>query len=113
MILVTRVLGHCVFVFRSLPKRKKKNIIYVDLLSKVLEQESPGGEYEDKQGQQEEAVTGVLENKRHLHILPKPTARLNWSGKAERVLTDLNVLEINTSCLRKGIPEQQLLLREE
>ena len=103
MILVTRVLGHCVFVFRSLPKKKqKKHIIYGDLLSKVLEQESPGGEYEEKQGQQEEAVTGVLENIRHC-ILPKQTARLNWSGKDERVLTDLNVLEINTTCLRKGM----------
>ena len=94
-------------------KRKKKNIIYGDLLSKVLEQESPGGEYEEKQGQQEEAVTGVLENMRDWHILPKPTTRLNWSGKDERVLTDLNVLDINTTCLRMGIPEQQLLLREE
>ena len=68
MILVTRVLGHCVFVFRSLPKKRKKKISYSDLLSKVLEQESPGGEYEEKQGQQEEAVTGVLENRRHIGI---------------------------------------------
>ena len=56
------------FIFALCQKRKKKNIIYGDLLSKVLEQESPGGEYEEKQGQQEEAVTGVLENRRHIGI---------------------------------------------
>ena len=96
------------YLFSAHCQKKEKKISlykyqYGDLLSKVLEQESPGGEYEEKQGQQEEAVTGVLENRRHWHILPKPTARLNRSGKDERVLTELNVLEINTTCLRKGM----------
>ena len=60
----------CVYLFFALcqKRKKEKNIIYGDLLSKVLEQESPGGEYEEKQGQQEKAVTGVLENRRHIGI---------------------------------------------
>ena len=54
--------------FALCQKKEEKETSYGDLLSQVLEQESPGGEYEEKQGQQEEAVTGVLENKRHIGI---------------------------------------------